>query len=231
MPVDNGTAKFDLTLVLTEEEGGLGGAAPQRRPFAAATAERWLDHYARLLAAAVADPALPLSQLPLLDAAGSAQIVAEWNDTRVEYPEDATLHGLVAAQAARTPDSPAVTFEGASLTYRELTGRADRLARHLRGLGVGPDVLVGLCAERSLEMMVGLLAVLKAGGAYVPLDPGYPAERLAFMLADSAVPVLLTQERLAAGLPAHGAITVTLERVGRGRSASLRSAARTTSPT
>ena len=128
---------------------------------------------------------------------------AEWNSTAKDYPVDQCLHQLVEQQVGRTPEAVAVVFGGESLTYRELNARANQLAHHLRTLGVGPDSLVGVCAERSLEMVVGLLGTLKAGGAYVPLDPEYPKDRLAFMMQDADVPVLLTQERLTASLPAH----------------------------
>ena len=117
----------------------------------------------------------------------------------------ATLPELFAAQVARTPDAVAVVFEDAALTYGELDARANQLAHHLRALGVGPEVVVGLCVERSLEMLVGLLGILKAGGAYLPLDPDYPHERLAFMLEDAGAPVLVTQSALLDRLPAHGA--------------------------
>ncbi|HVG06298.1 MAG TPA: amino acid adenylation domain-containing protein, partial [Thermoanaerobaculia bacterium] len=127
------------------------------------------------------------------------------------YEGPLCLHELIEEQAERTPDRIAVSFEDTSLTYRELLDQADRLARHLAGMGVGPDVRVGVCAERSLEMVVGLLGVLRAGGAYVPLDPSYPAERLAFMVGDAAAPVVLTQRRLAGLLPSHGAQTVLLD--------------------
>jgi amino acid adenylation domain-containing protein len=128
------------------------------------------------------------------------------------FPAGGCVHELFQAQAAATPDRVAVTSGGAALTYRELNARANRLAHHLRALGVGPDVLVGICVERSAEMVVGMMAVLKAGGAYVPLDPGFPKERLAYMLEDAAAPVLLTQQRLLAGLPPHGARPVCLDR-------------------
>ena len=123
----------------------------------------------------------------------------------------ATLPELFAAQVARSPGATAVVFGDASLTYGELDARANQLAHHLRGLGVGPEVVVGLCVERSLEMVVGLLGILKAGGAYLPLDPAYPRERLAFMLADARAPVLLTQSALRAQLPASGAGIVCLD--------------------
>ncbi|HET9226692.1 MAG TPA: AMP-binding protein, partial [Thermoanaerobaculia bacterium] len=134
--------------------------------------------------------------------------------SRREYVGPPCVHELIEEQAGRTPESVAVSFESDSLTYRELLDRSGRLARHLVGMGVGPDIRVGVCAERSLEMVVGLLGVLRAGGAYVPLDPSYPAERLAYMVDDAAAPVVLTQSRLAGLLPpmsADGAQTVLLD--------------------
>ena len=111
------------------------------------------------------------------------QLLVEWNDTARDYPRDRCVHQLFEEQAARTPDAVAVVFEDRQLTYRELNAQANQLARHLRTLGVGPEMPVGMCVERSLEMVVGMLGILKAGGAYVPLDPAYPRERLALMLA------------------------------------------------
>jgi amino acid adenylation domain-containing protein len=138
-------------------------------------------------------------------------LLVEWNDTKAEFPRDRCLHELFEEQAARRPQAAAVTFEDRQLTYGELNSRANQLAHHLRALGVRPDTLVGICVERSLEMVVGLLGILKAGGAYVPLDPEYPQERLAYMLADTAAPVLLTQARLKERLPQHRARSVCLE--------------------
>src|SRR5581483_2692535 len=138
-------------------------------------------------------------------------LLVEWNETAAEYPQDRCVHELFEEQAARTPEAVAVVYEGAALNYRQLNARANRLAHHLRGLGVGPDVIVGLCVERSLEMVVGLLGILKAGGAYLPLDPQYPAERLAFMLKDAAAPVLVTQSGLTSILPDYPGITVRLD--------------------
>src|SRR5262249_21239015 len=132
-------------------------------------------------------------------------------DTRADYPRDRGPHQLFEEQAARTPDRPAVVFGDQRLTYAELNARANQLARHLKGLGVGPDVPVGLCAERSLEMVVGLLGILKAGGAYVPLDPDFPRDRLAFYREDSGMPVLVTQDRLRGTLPGHKDQTVCLD--------------------
>ena len=137
-------------------------------------------------------------------------ILEDWNETARAVPP-ATLPELFAAQAARTPAATAVVFGDESLSYGELDARANRLAHHLRGLGVGPEVVVGLCVERSLEMVVGLVGILKAGGAYLPLDPAYPGERLAFMLDDARAPVLLTQAALRPQLPAAGARIVCLD--------------------
>ena len=129
------------------------------------------------------------------------QVLELFNATQAPYPQEKLIHELFEEQVERTPEAIAVVYEGEQLTYGQLNGRANQLARYLRDQGVGPDQLVGLCVERSVEMVVGLLGILKAGGAYVPLDPGYPPERLAYLLQDASPQVLLTQERLQAGLP------------------------------
>ena len=164
----------------------------------------------RLLEAAVAEPERAIGRLDILSPRERDTILREWNDTAHAIPS-ATLPELFAAQVAKTPDAVAVVFEDESLSYGELDARANQLAHHLRGLGVGPEVVVGLCVERSLEMVVGLLGILKAGGAYLPLDPAYPAERLAFMLEDARAPVLVTQSGLLDRLPAYGARIVQLD--------------------
>ena len=151
----------------------------------------------RLLEAAVADPERAIGRLDILGAEERATILREWNATARAVP-CATLPELFAAQVARTPEAVAVVFEEERLSYGELDARSNRLAHHLRALGVGPEVVVGLCIERSLECSWGLLGILKAGGAYLPLDPDYPPERLAFMLADAGAPVLVTQRRCGA---------------------------------
>ena len=156
----------------------------------------------RLLEGAVADPDRAIGRLDILSPAERHTILREWNDTARAVP-GMTLPELFAAQVARTPAADAVVFEDERLSYGELDARSSQLAHHLRGLGVGPEVVVGLCIERSLAMLVGLLGILKAGGAYLPLDPDYPPERLAFMLADAGAPVLLTRAALRAHLPAH----------------------------
>ncbi|HYW06976.1 MAG TPA: amino acid adenylation domain-containing protein, partial [Longimicrobium sp.] len=195
---EHDTAKFDLSLSLYEDEGRIVGALTYATAlFAPATAERYVGYLRRVLAAMVADEARAVDDIELLAADERARLVDGWNATAAEYPADACMHELFEAQAERTPDAVAVTFEESALSYGELNRRANRLAHHLVGLGVGPDVRVGLCVERSLEMMVALLAVMKAGGAYVPLDPDHPAERTHYTLADSAPAVLLTQDRLA----------------------------------
>jgi amino acid adenylation domain-containing protein/non-ribosomal peptide synthase protein (TIGR01720 family) len=174
------------------------------------TVARMLGHLATLLEAIARDPEQRLRDLTFLTEGERRQLV-EWNDTAADYPRDLCVHQLFEAQAAATPDGTALVFGEESLTYAELNARANKLAHHLRSLGVGPEVLVGLCVERSIEMLVGLLGILKAGGAYVPLDPSYPVERLAFMLADAAVPVVVTQARLLEELPVGWAQVVCLD--------------------
>ncbi len=184
------------------------------RRFDDATIGRMLGHLRTLLEAIVLDPQQSLDALPLLTEAESRQLLVEWNDTRSGDVDPRCLHQLFAEQAERTPDNLALVYEGEQLSYRELNSRANRLARHLQTLGVGPEVLVGLCAERSIEMVVGLLGILKAGGAYVPLDPSYPLERLAFMLEDARAPVVLTQRHLADGLKRSGRHVLSLDADG-----------------
>src|SRR5207244_2758096 len=164
----------------------------------------------RLLAAAVAEPERALGSLDILAPGERERILTGWNDTG-HAVGSARVPELLAAQASRTPDAVAVVFEAESLTYGELDRGANRLAHHLRGLGVGPEVVVGLCVERSPAMVVGLIGILKAGGAYLPLDPSYPAERLGFMLADAGARVLVTQAALIDRLPASCARIVCLD--------------------
>ncbi|HEX2191305.1 MAG TPA: amino acid adenylation domain-containing protein, partial [Longimicrobiaceae bacterium] len=209
LEVDGGTSKFDLTLGFGAHPEGIRGSLEYSTDlFERGTIVRMLGHLERVLEQVAGDPEVRLPALELMGEAERRQVVVEWNRTGAEYPADTCIHQLFEAQAERTPDAVAVVFEDASLTYRELNERASRLAHPLRRRGVGPEVRVGLCLERSLEMVVSLLGVLKAGGAYVPLDPGYPAERLELMLADSGVAVLLTQERLRGALPAGAGVEV-----------------------
>ncbi|HST61184.1 MAG TPA: amino acid adenylation domain-containing protein, partial [Longimicrobium sp.] len=202
-------AKFDLSLALTATAQGLrGGLTYATDLFERGTIEGMLGHLERVLEQVAADPDVRLSRLELLGEAERARVLEEWNRTDTEYPADRCIHELFEAQAERTPDAAALVFEDETLSYAELNERANRLAHHLAGLGVGPETRVGICLERGTEMIVSVLAVLKAGGAYVPLDPAYPAERLAFVLADAAVPVLVTQESLRAALPAGDGVAV-----------------------
>ncbi|MCP4656487.1 MAG: amino acid adenylation domain-containing protein, partial [bacterium] len=201
-PVDTGEARFDLTLALEEDAGELRGAVQYSIDlFDAATVHRLIGHLRTLLAAAAADPERRLSQLSLLTEAERHALLLEWSHTPYGDLAAGCVHQLFEAQAGKRPDAVAVVSAAGRLSYAELNARANRLAAHLRSLGVGPEVVVGLFLERSLEALVGILGVLKAGGAYLPLDPGYPRERLAFMLEDARVPVVLTRERLAAQLP------------------------------
>jgi len=171
--------------------------------FDVATITRMLGHLQTLLEGIVAHPEQQLQDLPLLTQEERQQLLVAWNDTQADYPQDQCIHQLFEAQVEQTPEAVAVMFGGQQLTYRELNCRANQVAHHLCSLGVGRDALVGICVERSLEMAVGLLGILKAGGAYVPLDPAYPQERLAFMLQDAQVSVLLTQQRLVEKLSEH----------------------------
>jgi amino acid adenylation domain-containing protein len=208
----SGASKFDLTLFTGRQAGGLTAALEYNTDlFDRGTIQRMLGHLARVLEEVAADADVRLSRLALLRDAERRQVVAEWNATDAAYPRERCVHELFESQAERTPGAVALRYAGGSLTYAELDARANRLARHLRGLGVGPDARVGLCLERGPELMVGVLGILKAGGAYVPLDPAYPAERLAYMLQDSAARVLLTQATLAERLPAGGATVVRLD--------------------
>ncbi len=200
---EGNSAKYDLTLFVIEGRDGLTANVEYSADlFEASTMARMLEHFFVLLEGLIANQDQRVSSLPLMTEREEAQALVEWNDTKVEYPVEHSLPALFEAQVERTPEAVALVYEDTQVTYRELNDRANRLAHHLRRLGVEPELLVGVCMERSLEMMVGILGVLKAGGAYVPLDPAYPAERLAFMLEDSQAPVLLTQQRLLDSLSA-----------------------------
>jgi len=211
--IESETAKFDLTLLIEDPAGKLKAVLEYNTDlFNRDTIERMLGHYQTLLEGIVENPERIISELPLLSEAEKHQLLVEWNDTKREYPRDKCIHELFEEQAEKIPDAIAVVFEDEQLTYRELNGKANQLAHHLREQGVRPEVLVGICVERSLEMVVGLLGILKAGGAYVPLDPEYPKERLAFQLEDTKARVLLTQERLLGDLPEHDGRVICLDR-------------------
>jgi len=212
MDVQTYTTKFDLSVELDERaEGLIGRFVYNTDLFEDATMLRMIGHLETLLEGIVADPGEHIAQLPLLREDERRTLLVDWNATQVSYSQDGCLHQCIEAQVERTPDAIALLCEHEQLTYRELNTRANQLAHHLQQLGVGPEVMVGVCLERSLEMIVGLLAIFKAGGVYVPLDPDYPRERLAFLLADSHMQVLLTQRRLLSRLPAQQARLVCLD--------------------
>ena len=190
------TVRMDLELHLWQQGDQIQGLCAYNRDlFEAQTISRILLHYQNLLTAAVENPKQPISLLSLMSEAELHQMLVEWNDTKTDYPDNQCIHELFEAQVEKNPDALAVVFEKQKLTYSQLNRKANQLAHYLQHLGVGPDVLVGICLERSLEMVVGLLAILKAGGAYVPLDPSYPPSRLNYMIKDPQLSIILTQEK------------------------------------
>lgn len=202
-------APFDLSLTIFEAGSEFTADFHYNVDlFDAATIEQMGQHFHELLAGIAANPDQHLLDLPLLTAEELQRTLVEWNSTERAYPDTACLHQLIEAQAAKTPEAIAVRFEGSTLSYDTLNRHANQLAHALQAQGVGPEGRVGVCMERSSEMVVALLAVLKAGAAYVPLDPGYPAERLAYMLQDAQVPVLLTQSALLESLPQQSDMTL-----------------------
>ncbi|WP_293091572.1 non-ribosomal peptide synthetase/type I polyketide synthase [Moorena sp. SIOASIH] len=204
--------QFDLTLEMVEGSSSVQGTFKYNTDlFDGSTIKRMATHFQNLLSAIVNNPQQIVSELPLLSAEERHQLLVEWNDTASDYPKEKCLHQLFSEQVEKTPDAVAVLFNQEQLTYQQLNQRANQLAHHLQNLGVGPEVLVGICVERSLKMVVGMLGILKAGSAYVPLDPNYPQERLSYMLADSGVEVLLTQQSLLESLPSHTAQMVCLD--------------------
>ena len=199
---DTETAKFDLTLVLQVSDTGLVVQLEYNRDlFEPASMDRLLEHFEILLEGIVSNSQHRLSELPLLSETERQKVLSEWNSTKTTYPLQRCIHELFEAQVENNPNAVAVVFEKQSLTYHELNQRANRLAHYLKKVFVSPDILVGICLDRSIEMIVAMLAVLKAGGAYVPLEAGYPRERLTFMLTDAGVPIVLTQQRLLPRLP------------------------------
>ncbi|OYE01728.1 non-ribosomal peptide synthetase [Nostoc sp. 'Peltigera membranacea cyanobiont' 232] len=212
--IETATAKFDLTLSFENTATGLVGVWEYNTDlFDASAIARMAEHFNILLAGIIANPQQKISLLPILSVAQRQQLLVDWNNTKLNYPQYAGVHKLFEAQVGKTPDAVAVVFEDEQLTYNELNIKANKIAHHLQSLGVKPDVLVGLCVERSLLMVIGLLAILKAGGAYVPLDPEYPQDRLSFILEDTQVPVLLTQQNLIEQIPPNQAKVVFLDQV------------------
>ncbi|RZU76658.1 amino acid adenylation domain-containing protein [Micromonospora kangleipakensis] len=211
-PMELRATRFDIELHLVEVGSGLWGKLVFNTDlFDRSTVERMAARFGTLLRSAVAAPELPVSGLDVLADGERTLVVDAWNATATPFPEHATLHGLVEEQVARTPDAVAVRFDGRSVSYAELNTMANRIAHRLLRAGVGPETLVGVCAERSVELVAGLLGVLKAGGAYLPLDPEYPADRLAFMVSDAAAPVVLLQDRLRGVLPDTDATVLALD--------------------
>ncbi|MFN7140346.1 MAG: non-ribosomal peptide synthetase, partial [Limisphaerales bacterium] len=200
--VETRTAKFDLTLVIQDAKEGLVAHLDFNCSlFEHGTANNLLTHLESLLEGIVVQPEQSIGTLPLLTMPEREKILHQWNRTGTEFPRDTPIHQLFARQVQVRPGEIAVAYGNESLTYLELHERSNQLANYLRKFGVGPDVLVGVCLERSVEMIVAWLGTLKAGGAYVPLDPGYPEERLQFMLEDTRMPVLITQKKLTNKVP------------------------------
>ena len=205
------SALCDLVVLASKKEGNLIIIGEYNAElFESASIRRMLGHLQTGLENLIANPDQCISTLPLLKEPERHQLLVEWNDTKTDFPFDKCIHQLFEEQVERSPDAIAVVFEEEQLTYLELNQRANRIAHHLKTLGVGPEVLVGICVERSLEMVVGLLGILKAGGAYVPLDPAYPKDRLSHMLSSQAS-VVLTSEKLIAQLPEHTSRVVRLD--------------------
>ncbi|MEO0685074.1 MAG: condensation domain-containing protein, partial [Cyanobacteria bacterium J06649_11] len=206
------TSKFDLSLVIEDKGNCLRGWWEYSSDlFNVDTINRMTGHFQTLLTAIVENPQAPIGNLPLLTQTEQHQLLIEWNSTSGDFPDDKCIHELFESQVKRTPKTIALEFGCETLTYEQLNSRANQLANYLIALGVKPDMLVGLCVERSVDMIVGLLGILKAGGAYLPLDPKYPPERLAHMVDDSGVSVLLTQEKLVNLLPESGAKVICLD--------------------
>lgn len=213
LKVQNPASKFDLSLEVEEKAGRLSISFEYSTElFTAGTIERMLAHFQNLLTAIVTNPAQGVADLPLLSDAERHQLLGKWNETGADPPSGIGVHNLFEAQAEKTPDAIAVEFLTERLTYGELNRRANQLAHYLRKQGVGPEAQVGICVERSFDMLVALLGVLKAGGAYVPLDPKYPRERIAFMIEDAQLALVITQRRLVPDIPDDDARLVAIDK-------------------
>lgn len=212
-PVGTGLriAKFDLSLTVLDSQELYVSMEYNTDLFDAATIVRLLSNLHKLLRGICANPEQSISRLPLLTQAERRQLLNEWNDAKVEYPRSSCIHEIFEEQATNRPGAIAVEFRGQQISYQDLNRRANQLGRYLRRLGAGPETPVGICVERSIEMVVGLLAILKAGGGYVPFDPAYPKERLAFMIEDAQVSVLLTERKFVEILPEECVCLVCLD--------------------
>ncbi|MGI9290684.1 MAG: non-ribosomal peptide synthase/polyketide synthase [Gammaproteobacteria bacterium] len=209
---DPGTAKLDLTVLMEDRSDGLAAWFEYSTDlFDKATIQRMLGHYGKLLCAIIANPDSRIAALTLLEDAERNQLLTDWNDTRVAYPKDATLVSLFENQVKQNPFATALIFEQQRVSYAELNMRANQLAHYLRAEGVTSESLVGVCMERSIEMVVAIYGIQKAGGAYVPLDPEYPAQRLQHMLEDADISLLLSQSQFESVLPEHNARVIHLD--------------------
>lgn len=212
LEAERGVAKFDLTLNMGEGPDGLGGLLEYNTDlFQKSTIQRMLKHFEILLKGIVAEPEQPISDLSLLTKAEETYLICDLNKTQKDFPRDLCLPQLFEAQVEKTPDATAVVFEEEKLTYRELNQRSNQMAFHLQQLGVGPEVFVGICVKRSMEMLIGVLGILKAGGAYLPLDHKYPNDRMAYILEDSQTQILLTQAELYDKLSGYSVQLVNLD--------------------
>jgi len=204
---------FELSLEITElPDSLLANFKYNSDVLEAKTVAQIAEHFQNLLTAIVENSETPVGKLSMLSEAEKQQILVEWNDTKTDYSQDISIHQLFESQVEKTPDAIAVIFGEEKLTYSELNNKANQLACYLQKLGVKPEAHLGICVERSLSMVIGILGILKAGAAYVPLDPNYPSERLAYMISDAQLSVLLTQESLVTSLPEHEARVVYLDR-------------------
>src|SRR5262249_2021564 len=205
-------ARFDLTVAVRDAGSDLVGVVEYSRDlFEAETIDRLMSHYRNVLEAVVEESEKPISEVSLLSEIEREQIVVEWNQTGSPYPHDRCVHELFAEQTERNPDRTALIDEREWVSYQELNRRTNQLGHYLQKLGVGPEVVVGVCLERSMEMVMAVLGVLKAGGAYLPLDPNSPLERLGYLLEDAGVGVVLTEQEFEASLPAFWGQTICLD--------------------
>ncbi|WP_172844424.1 non-ribosomal peptide synthetase [Tumebacillus algifaecis] len=215
LDADTGSSSFDLTLSMTEGKAGISGRIEYSTDlFERTTIQRMIPHFLTLLEALAGNPDLELAALPLLTAEERKLVIETFNDTEADFRTDLCMHQMFELQVQKTPDTVAVEHLEERITYAELNARANQLAHYLQEMGIGPEKLVGLCMNRSINLIIGLLGILKAGGAFLPLDPDYPAERLRYLLNDSGVSVLLTESELLERLPEHSANVVCIDRDG-----------------
>ncbi|BBC27208.1 non-ribosomal peptide synthetase [Pseudanabaena sp. ABRG5-3] len=210
--VESNTTQLDLTLEMLDLHEGLAGNFEYNTDlFECSTIDRMVGHFQNLLEAIAINPFLKISQIPILSASEQQQILIDWNNTAVNYPQDICFQKLIELQVQRTPNAIAVIYENQKLTYQELNQKANQLAHHLLAIGIQSEQLIGICVERSLDMLVGLLGILKAGAAYVPIDPSYPRDRIEYMLSDSQAQILITQQSLINQIPAYTGLIISLD--------------------